>query len=191
MDPKRLLLFRYATVTIYSPDMKNPAADHFGRGARRTPRPGTPGGVSSADSNRVLVGSLFVELDRLDLAIAEFARRMALLVEAPHINPETVERMVAGEFGDRREEVRREGEENARYEQVHAEERSRPELEGSAREDVLRISRELALRHHPNTTLTDEERARREPVMQEINEAFRERDLDRLRRILEWADDLG
>src|SRR5215203_5915093 len=59
------------------------------------------------------VGELFVELDRVKLAIEEYERRIWLLQSQPDQHPDDIEREVNESFSARREEIRDE-EETAR-----------------------------------------------------------------------------
>ncbi|MDP9355350.1 MAG: J domain-containing protein [Chloroflexota bacterium] len=134
------------------------------------------------------VGILFVELDRARLAIAEYERRIDRLQAVPDADPGDVERDVGREFGSRREEVRTEEEETRRYERLHRQEQERPQLNAQAEDEIRRLYRDLARRYHPDLARTDEERRRREPLMQRVNAAMRERDIAALRDLLRQAE---
>jgi len=129
------------------------------------------------------VGALFVELDRARLAADEYERRIARLDADPAADPDRVEEEVRREFAGRREEVRNEEEETRRYEQAFERERERPRLDEAGEDEAARLYRELARRFHPDLARTAEERRRREPLMQQVNAAFRERDLAALRTL--------
>jgi hypothetical protein len=129
------------------------------------------------------VGARFVELDRARLAADEYERRIVRLHADPAADPERVEEEVRREFAGRREEVRDEEEETCRHERAFARERERPRLDGAGEDEAARLYRELARRFHPDLARTDEERRRREPLMQKVNAAFRERDLAALRAL--------
>lgn len=130
------------------------------------------------------VGVLFVELDRLRLAIEEYERRIAWLRADPDADPAEVEREVARAFARRREEVRAGQEEARRYQEAHRREQQRPRLEAQAEAELGRLYRELAWRFHPDLARTEEERRRREAVMRRVNAAFQDRDLRTLQAIL-------
>ena len=127
------------------------------------------------------IGALFVELDRARLAADEYEGRIAVFQADPAADPHRVEEEVEREFAGRREEVRDEEEETRRYERAFAHEQERPRLDGAEEDEAARLYRELARRFHPDLARTDEERRRREPLMQRVNAAFRERDLAALR----------
>jgi hypothetical protein len=129
------------------------------------------------------IGALFVDLDRLRLAIDEYERRIVRLQEDPTADPTDIERDLGREFGARREGVRAEEEEARGYEDAYRRERQRPRLSAEAETDIKRLYRDLARRFHPDLARTEEERRRREMVMQRVNAAFRERDLRTLEAI--------
>jgi hypothetical protein len=135
------------------------------------------------------VGTLFVELDRIRLAIEEYDRRIAGLTSRPDADPADVEREVHSEFSRRHEEVRNEEEETRRFEEIHHADRARPQLDGTEEDEAKRLFRELAKRFHPDLARTIEERHKREQVMRRVNEAFRARNLDMLRALMQ-ADEI-
>ena len=124
-----------------------------------------------------------MELDRAHLAIDEYERRIARLQSDPAADPAAIEQDVRDEFADRRDEVHREEEDARGYEQAFQREQRRPQLDAETADEVQRLYRELARRHHPDLARTDEERRRREPLMQRVNAAMHERDLDALRAL--------
>ena len=134
------------------------------------------------------IGLLFVELDRVRLAIAEYERRIARLRAEANADPSEVERDVGQEFGSRREEVRGEEEDARRYERIHRREQERPQLDTQAQDEIRRLYRDLARRHHPDLARTDEERRQCEPLMQRVNAAMRERDVAALRDLFRQAE---
>ncbi len=134
------------------------------------------------------VGSLFVELDRVRVSIDEYERRIALLKGDANADPATVEQEVGAEFAGRREEVHAEEEEARRFEQAFRQEQELPRLGTDDEAEIKRLYRDLAKRHHPDLARTETDRLRREVTMQRVNAAFRSRDLDALRTILQEAE---
>jgi hypothetical protein len=134
------------------------------------------------------VGTLFIELDRVRLAIDEYEQRIAWLKANPTADPEQVERDIADQFEARRQEVRNEEQENRRYEEAFQRERERPQLASDEESRIKTLYRELAKRFHPDLARTEEERQRRLVVMQRINKAFTDRDIDQLTRISHEAE---
>jgi len=134
------------------------------------------------------VGARFVELDRLRLAVAEYERRIALLRADRERDPRTVEEEVAAEFARRREEVHAEDEETRQYQRAYERDQQRPPLDADAEAEIKRLYRELAKRYHLDLARTDDERARRETVMQRVNAAFRDRDQPTLNALFREAE---
>jgi hypothetical protein len=133
---------------------------------------------------RAKVGPILVEIDRIRLEIAEYRRRLTLLRSGKEVKPADIEHDVEEEFSARREEVRAEQEETRRYQRAFRSERSRPRLDSVTEADIRRVYRELAKRFHPDLAPSSEERERREEIMLRINDAFRERDLNSLQRLV-------
>lgn len=129
------------------------------------------------------VGVLFVELDRIDLAIAEYEFRIERLRTNPGIEPEELERKARQEFAEQREQIHEEEEEARYYEREHREERKRPELDDASMATLRGLYLELVKRFHPDLAKTEEERLQRESVMKGVNAAFHERDIERLQAI--------
>lgn len=129
------------------------------------------------------IGTRFVELDRVRLAIDEYERRITRFADAPFADPAQVEADVAREFGSRHEEIRQDQDETRRYEQVFERDQERPRLDEAGEQELARLFRELARRFHPDLARTDEERGRRKPLMQRINAAFHAQDLVTLRML--------
>jgi len=137
------------------------------------------------------VGTLFIELDRVRLAIDEYEQRIAWLKANSTADPEQVERDIAAQFEARRQEVRDEEQENRRYEDAFQHEFERPQLAAGEESRIKAPYRELAKRFHPDLARTEEERHRRQIVMQRINDAFVERNIALLTHIShesEFAD---
>jgi hypothetical protein len=133
---------------------------------------------------RAKVGPLLVEIDRIRLEITEYRRRLDLLRADRDFKPEDIEENLEAEFGARREEVRAEQEETRRYQRAFRSERSRPRLDSDTEAEIRRTYRELAKRFHPDLASTPDERTRREEIMLRINAAFRDRDLNGLKRLV-------
>lgn len=134
------------------------------------------------------IGALFVELDRTRLTIDEYERRIAYLQSDPAADSARIEQDVHAEFTSRWEEVHQEEEETRRYEQEFQREQVRPQLDSETAEEVRRLYRELARRHHPDLARTESERRQREPLMQRVNVAMHERDLAALRMLAREAE---
>ena len=129
------------------------------------------------------VGVLFVELDRIELAIAEYEFRIAQLKQNPNIDPHDLGEQVKQTFADQREQIHDDEEETRYYEREHREQQTRPELDAASTATLKMLYRELVKRFHPDLSKTEDERLQRETVMKAVNAAFHERDIDRLRAI--------
>jgi hypothetical protein len=134
------------------------------------------------------VGVLFVELDRVRLAIDEYERRIAWLKAHPDRDPAGAEREIEREFRARHEEVHAEEEETRRYERAYARDQERPKLASDAEQEAKRLYRDLAKRYHPDLARTEAERQQRATVMQRVNGAFQDRNLDFLRGLFREAE---
>lgn len=132
------------------------------------------------------VGLLYLELDQITLTIEEYEHRIWWLQEHPETPLEHVERAVDAKFSERREEMRDEEETSRKYEAEF--ERQRPELGANEAGEAKRLYRELAKRFHPDLARTEEERERRATIMQQVNAAFQERDLEGLRHLAQSSE---
>ena len=130
------------------------------------------------------VGALFVELDKLDLAIAEYEFRITRLNAAPNFNPDEVEQETHTLFSEQREEVHQDEEETKRHQRAFNEARRRPVLGEASAAKLKSLYRELVKRFHPDLARTELERQKREAVMKRINAAFHDRDVGTLQSIM-------
>ncbi len=107
-----------------------------------------------------VVGSLFVELDRIRLAIRGYEEKIARLHEDPGADPERVEREVEENLRAEREEINEQEQENRRYEEAFQRDRERPKLPADDETELHRLYRALAKRFHPDLARTEDERRR-------------------------------
>lgn len=134
------------------------------------------------------IGTLFVALDQLDLAIAEYKFRIARLSTASALNADELEQATHNYFSEQREEVHQNEEETQRYQRTYSDDRRRPELDEAAAATLRAVYRELVKRFHPDLARTELERLQREAVMKRINAAFHERDVVQLQSIMNEAE---
>ncbi|HET8522916.1 MAG TPA: J domain-containing protein [Thermomicrobiales bacterium] len=134
------------------------------------------------------VGVLFVELDRVRLAIDEYERRIAWLQTHPDADPNDIEDQIRADFQTRHEEIHNEEEETRRYERAFQRDQERPKLPPDAEQSIKHLYRDLAKRYHPDLARTAEERLHRETIMQRVNAAFAARDVDALRDLMREAE---
>lgn len=133
------------------------------------------------------VGTLFAELDRARLAVDEYERRIAY-IQSGQGDLSQVEEDIRTEFASQRQEVQDEEEETRRYRESFERERDRPRLDAEGEMSLKARYRELAKRYHPDLARTENERRRRESLMQQVNAAFSQRDEAALRAIEQAAD---
>lgn len=135
-----------------------------------------------------VVGSLFLELDRVRLAIRSYEMRIALLHDGRGLDAVSVEDKVEETLRSAREDLHEQEHENRQYEQVLERENQRPRLSPDEEAEIHRLFRELAKRFHPDLARTEDERRKREPLMQRVNAAMHDRDLARLRQLFGEAE---
>lgn len=131
----------------------------------------------------VRVGTLFVELDRIQLSINEYEFRIARLSANPDIPNDEMEEETRTRFSGQRDEIHHDEEETRRYQHAFQEDRQRPHLDDASETVLKSLYRELAKRFHPDLARTDLERQQREAVMKRINSAFHDRDVDNLQSL--------
>jgi hypothetical protein len=129
------------------------------------------------------VGALFVELDRVKLAIDEYGRRVDRLRTNLRMDLIRLEQEIEDAFATRRRGIDVEDAEARFYERVRRQETARPQFDEKQADHAKRIYRDLARRYHPDLARTPEERERREQMMLRVNQAFRERDLSALQAL--------
>jgi hypothetical protein len=138
------------------------------------------------------LGELFAELRRLESATSDYGHRLARLRAALEARAlDELEREGLDGFEDAEDEAsfappgRR-----ASFRRPHVPAAARRWLATEAAE-AKRLYIDLAKRLHPDLARDDEDRRRRERIMQRVNEAFRLRDLAQLRAIYQEsiADD--
>ena len=129
------------------------------------------------------VGVLFVELDQITLASAEYEQRISRLQD-PQADPNELEQEITQQYIRQREEVRAEEEKTYRFERAHQRDKARPRLDAGAEDYAKRLYRDLAKRFHPDLARTDEERRQRAEIMQRVNAAFYARDVAALEVIV-------
>jgi hypothetical protein len=130
------------------------------------------------------IGPLYLEIDRLRTAIRQYELQIARLHDQPESAPETIERDVLDDMRAAWERVRQDEEENRAWQETRSKQQALPDLDPHEKEDLMRMYRELARRHHPDLARTEEERQQREPIMQRINEALTRRDTNLLRSLM-------
>jgi hypothetical protein len=131
------------------------------------------------------VGRLYVELDKLDLLIQEHRLRIQLIVDERKVRLREIEDEVKRRFTDRWQETRQTERETRGASEIYERQKAEPELDEETAQELKRLYRELAKRFHPDLAETEEERQEASEIMAEINEAYAQKDLDKLREIAE------
>ncbi len=126
------------------------------------------------------VGSLYVELDRLELQIDECIARIRLVRQKGGSASE-IEEVINKQFGERRTKAsfyeRQAGEFREEYEKQKSQKTSNDEEES----ELKALYRRLAKIYHPDLADSEEERTYHQEIMAEINKAYAEKDLAKLR----------
>lgn len=135
-----------------------------------------------ADYN-LRIGPLFLELDSLHLEIDMCERRIALLLEDASLSDEELDERIGSDFVSQRAQIRVDQERVNWYRETHCREAELPVLTEKLASELKDLYKQLAKRFHPDLAKTDDERVRRLVIMQHINDAFRERDVEALRQI--------
>lgn len=129
------------------------------------------------------VGALFVDLDRVRLAIDEYGRRVDRLRANLRVDLIGLEQEIEDAFASRRRTIDDEQSEAGFYEQARRVDAERPRLDADQADEAKQLYRDLARRYHPDLARTPEERERRQEMMLRVNLAFRERDLAALQAL--------
>jgi hypothetical protein len=132
------------------------------------------------------VGRLYVELDKLELLIQEYRLRIQLIVDrGREVRLQEIEDEIKRQFSDRWQETRQTERETRGAREAYERQKAEPELDEETAQELKRLYRELAKRFHPDLAETEEERQENSELMAEINEAYAQKDLDKLREIAE------
>jgi hypothetical protein len=132
------------------------------------------------------VGRLYVELDKLELLIQEYRLRIQLIVDrGREVRLQEIKDEVKRRFTARWQEARQTERETSEASEAYERQKAEPKLDGETAQELKRLYRELAKRFHPDLAETEEERQENSEIMAEINEAYAQRDLDKLREIVE------
>jgi hypothetical protein len=131
------------------------------------------------------VGQLYVELDKLELLIQEYRLRIRLIVDERKARLQEIEDEVKRRFSARWQETRQTERETSGASEAYERQKAEPKLDEETAQELKHLYRELARRFHPDLAETDEERQENGEVMAEINEAYAQKDLGKLREIAE------
>ncbi len=129
------------------------------------------------------VGALYVELDKINLSMAEYEYRIRTIEHNGEVALEDVEQRTREQFFDQREHIHHGEEETTDYERRYHQDRQRQQLDDQSQALLRSLYRDLAKRLHPDLARTDEERIQREAIMRRVNAAFHDRDIQSLQSI--------
>ncbi|MFB0545545.1 MAG: hypothetical protein ACETWB_01425 [Anaerolineae bacterium] len=131
------------------------------------------------------IGRLYVELDKLELLIQEYRLRIQLIVDGRKARLQEIEDEIKRRFSARWQEARQTERETSGASEAYERQKAEPELDEETAQELKCLYRELAKRFHPDLAETEEERRVSGEIMAEINDAYAQKDLDRLREIAE------
>ena len=129
------------------------------------------------------VGHLLVDLNRLRLECDEYRQRLAIRGATARTDEATIESDIERMFRGRRQDVEDERAEADAWQRLADAQPDEP-LDAESAEELRRVYRELARRHHPDLAQDADERERRERQMTRVNTAYRDRDIAALREMM-------
>lgn len=135
------------------------------------------------------VGSLQVQLERINLQIEEIKFRISWLLI--NESQEGMEERLDEAFSNHREQVEADESEAAGARMAYEEIQEKEELAPEVKKELKRLYRELAKRFHPDLADSEEERIRRNRIMAEVNDAYGREDFSALQGMLdryEWVE---
>lgn len=139
------------------------------------------------------VGVLYVRLDKLKLNIAEYQHRINIARKGKFSSKglQEIEEDVDETFHDERQKVKdledEASESYEEYERYKEEEKGLP-LGEESRQELKRLWRKLALKFHPDRASSGEQSKEFNRIMSEINEAYKNGDLETLKKYEQKAE---
>ena len=128
------------------------------------------------------VGSLYVELDRLELQVDEYRVRIRMIREKG-LSASEIDELLNVEFGERRTRTSFYERQANEFREEHERQASKTPLSDEEERELKALYRRLAKIYHPDLAGSEEERAEHQKIMAEINNAYAEKDLERLRAL--------
>ncbi|MBI4823274.1 MAG: DnaJ domain-containing protein [Nitrospirae bacterium] len=129
------------------------------------------------------IGILYVNLDGLELSIKEYLKRIELLKTGKVKNLVDLEKTIKEHFRSDYEQIREEKEEAERYTEEYEAVKEKPELDEESEKRLKSLYRELAKKYHPDMAQTPEEKERFHKIMAEINQAYNDKDLEKMEEL--------
>lgn len=138
------------------------------------------------------VGVLYVKLDKINLSIKEYELRIKFAKERKLTGVlQVIEDDVRDTFFEEREKINNlEGEtsESSKEYKQHLEKEEQTRLDEESKQDLKRLYRELAKKYHPDRSTDKKQSEDYHKIMAEINEAYKAKDIERLRSFAERAE---
>lgn len=134
------------------------------------------------------VGSLYVELDKLELQIDEYRTRISLLREKKFSIPE-IEEAIYQEFKERRAKAEFYEQQTNGFREQYQAQTPFKRVSDEEENELKALYRKLAKIYHPDLSDSEAERIKHQKVMAEINKAYAEKDLNKLRDINRTAEE--
>lgn len=131
------------------------------------------------------IGGLYVELDKLELQIDEYKARIGLLMEKG-LSASQIEEKMNERFAERREDTRFYEEQAHEHREAFERQKLEARLSDEEEAELKRLYRRLVKFVHPDLADSDKERSQKNKTMAEVNAAYKERDLEKL-KVLEKA----
>lgn len=126
------------------------------------------------------IGVLYIRIDELELAIKEYRKRVELIKEGRIKNLVDLEKKIEEQFKGDYEKIGEEKEEARQYTEEYEAVKEKPRLDKESEKRLKSLYRELAKKYHPDMAATPEEKERFHKIMAEINQAYNDRDLQKL-----------
>ncbi|MEA3421862.1 MAG: RNA polymerase sigma factor region1.1 domain-containing protein [Acidobacteriota bacterium] len=138
------------------------------------------------------VGVLYVKLDKVNLSIKEYELRFEFAKERKltHV-VQDIEDDVRDTFLEEREKINNledETSESSKEYKQHLEKEEQARLDEESKQELKRLYRELAKKYHPDRSIDRKQSEDYHKIMAEINDAYRAKDIERLRSFAERAE---
>lgn len=138
------------------------------------------------------VGVLYIKLDKINLSIEEYELRIKLAREGklPDVLRD-IEDDVRDRFFEKREKISNledETSESSQEYKQHLEEEEEARLDEESKQDLKRLYRELAKKYHPDRSTDKKQSEDYHKIMAEINEAYKAKDIEKLRSFAEKVE---
>lgn len=138
------------------------------------------------------VGVLYVKLDKVNLSIKEYELRIKFAKERKLTDVlQDIENDVSDTFFEEREKINNledETSESSKEYKQHLEKEEQSRLDEESKQDLKRLYRELAKKYHPDRSTDKKQSEDYHKIMAEINDAYKAKDIERLRSFAERAE---